>query len=78
MHVVGGATQGSSLMNAGLIDELQLLVNPIFLGGGKALFKDAKERRALKLVRTKPLKSGRSDWHTPRIRHERRSVREER
>lgn len=58
MHVVGGATLVSSLMNAGLIDELQLLVNPIILGGGKALFKDVKERHALKLVRSKALKSG--------------------
>jgi dihydrofolate reductase len=58
IHVVGGATLVSSLMNAGLIDELQLLVNPLILGGGKALFKDVKERHALKLVKAKPLKSG--------------------
>ncbi len=58
MHVVGGATLVSSLMNLGLIDELQLLVNPLVLGGGKALFKDVKERHALKLVRAKPLRSG--------------------
>lgn len=58
MHVVGGATLVSSLMNVGLIDEVQLMVNPLILGGGKALFKDVKERHALKLVRAKPLKSG--------------------
>jgi dihydrofolate reductase len=58
MYVVGGATLLSSMMNAGLIDELQLLVNPIILGCGMALFKDVKERHALKLVRAKPLKSG--------------------
>src|SRR5262245_5045699 len=44
MHVLGGATLISSLMNVGLIDELRLLVNPLILGGGKALFKDVKER----------------------------------
>jgi dihydrofolate reductase len=44
MHVVGGATLVSSLMNQGLIDELGLMVNPVILGGGKALFKDVKER----------------------------------
>jgi dihydrofolate reductase len=48
----------ASLMNAGLIDELQLMVNPIVLGGGKALFKDVKERHALKLLRADQLKSG--------------------
>src|SRR5262245_38610908 len=58
IHAVGGATLVSNLMNAGLIDELQLLVNPLILGGGKALFKDVKERHALKLVKAKPLKSG--------------------
>ncbi len=52
------ATLVGSLMNAGLIDEVQLMVNPLILGGGKALFKDVKERKSLKLVRTKPLKSG--------------------
>ena len=54
----GGATLVSSLMNMGLIDEVRLMVNPIILGGGKALFKDVKERHSLKLLRTKPLKSG--------------------
>jgi len=58
MHVVGGATLVSSLMNAGLIDEVRLMVKPIILGGGKALFKDVKERKSMKLVQTKPLKSG--------------------
>jgi dihydrofolate reductase len=58
MYVVGGATLTSSLMNLGLIDQLRLMVNPLILGGGKALFKDVKERRALTLVRAKPLKSG--------------------
>ena len=58
MHVVGGATLVSSLMNLGLIDELQLMVNPLILGGGKTLFKDVKEQHVLKLILTKPLKSG--------------------
>jgi len=58
MHAVGGATLVSSLMNVGLIDELRLVVYPIVLGGGKALFKDVKGRHALKLLEAKPLKSG--------------------
>jgi len=58
MHAVGGATLVSSLMNLGLIDELRLVVHPIVLGGGKALFKDVKGRHALKLLEAKPLKSG--------------------
>jgi dihydrofolate reductase len=54
----GGATFVSSLMNKGLLDEVRLMVNPIILGGGKALFKDVKERQSLKLLSIKPLKSG--------------------
>ncbi|MCI0604851.1 dihydrofolate reductase family protein [bacterium] len=58
IYVVGGATTVSSLLNLSLIDELRLMVNPLLLGGGKALFKDVKERHALKFVETKPLQSG--------------------
>jgi len=58
MHAVGGATLVSSLMNAGLIDELRLVVTPIILGEGKALFKDVKERHKLTYVGAKPLESG--------------------
>jgi dihydrofolate reductase len=58
IYAVGGATLVSSLMNLGLIDEIQLLVNPLILGRGKALFKDVKDRQTLKLVQAKPLKSG--------------------
>ena len=58
IYAVGGATLVSSLMTLGLIDEFRLVVHPIVLGGGKALFKDVKERHALKLLGAKPLKSG--------------------
>jgi dihydrofolate reductase len=58
MLVLGGARLVSSLMNLGLIDELRLMVNPLVFGEGKALFKDVKERHALKLVRAEPLRSG--------------------
>jgi dihydrofolate reductase len=58
IYAIGGATFVSSLINEGLVDELRLMVNPLILGGGKALYKDVKERHALKLVQAKPLKSG--------------------
>ena len=57
MHAVGGATLISSLMSAGLVDEVRPVVRPIVLGGGKAMFKDVKERHALRLLETKPLES---------------------
>jgi dihydrofolate reductase len=58
MYVVGGATLVGSLMNASLIDEIQLMITPLLLSGGKALFKDVKERKALKQIRMKTLRSG--------------------
>jgi dihydrofolate reductase len=58
MHAVGGATLVGSLMNQRLIDELRLVVHPIILGGGKALFKDVKERHRLKFLGAKPMESG--------------------
>ena len=59
LHVLGGATLVSSLMNEGLIDELRLTVQPIVLGEGKALFKDVSDRHLLELVEARPLSSGR-------------------
>jgi dihydrofolate reductase len=58
MHAVGGATLVSSLMNAGLVDEIRLVVQPIVLGGGKALFKDVKARHSLTLLGARPVKAG--------------------
>jgi dihydrofolate reductase len=58
IYLVGGATLVSSLMNLGLVDEVRLTVNPLILGGGKALFKDVKGRHPLQLIRAKTLKSG--------------------
>ena len=58
MHAVGGATLVSSLLNAGLVDELRLVVQPVILGAGKALFKDVQERHTLKLLGTKTLTAG--------------------
>jgi dihydrofolate reductase len=55
---ISSATLVGSVMNAGLVDELHLIVNPLVLAGGKALLKDVKDRQALKLVRAKPLASG--------------------
>jgi dihydrofolate reductase len=58
MHAVGGATLVCSLMNQRLIDELRLVMHPIILGGGKALFKDVKERHALTFLGAQQLQSG--------------------
>jgi dihydrofolate reductase len=59
IYVVGGATLVASLLNEDLIDELRLIVHPILLGGGKALFAGVKERRSLHLVQADTTGSGR-------------------
>jgi dihydrofolate reductase len=38
IHVVGGATLISSMINAGLVDEIRLMVNPVLLGGGRRCY----------------------------------------
>lgn len=58
MHAVGGASLVSSLLNAGLIDELRLVVHPVVLGKGKPLFKDVRERQALTLTEATPMQAG--------------------
>jgi dihydrofolate reductase len=58
MHAVGGATLVSSLVNAGLVDEFRLVVQPIVLGGGKPLFKGVNERHPVTLLDARPLKDG--------------------
>jgi dihydrofolate reductase len=58
LHAVGGATLVSSLVTAGLVDEIRLVVQPIVLGRGTPLFKDVKERQALTLLEARPLNAG--------------------
>ena len=47
-----------SLINAGLIDELRIVVQPIVLSGGMSLFKDVQQRHALTFVNAAPRSSG--------------------
>jgi dihydrofolate reductase len=50
MVIMGSGTIVSQLTQAGLIDEFQLVVNPIVLGKGRTLFEGVKDK--LKLERT--------------------------
>jgi dihydrofolate reductase len=59
VYVVGGPGLLSSLVNAGLIDELRLIVHPVFGGGGNAIFDGIAGRRHLELVSAEPAASGR-------------------
>jgi len=58
MLIYGSASIIQTLTNHGLIDEYQVLVHPVILGGGKPLFQDIKDQVKLKLVSTKTHPSG--------------------
>jgi dihydrofolate reductase len=58
MMIFGSGTIVNQLTNLGLIDEYQLMVNPIVLGKGKPLFKDTTDKVNLKLVKAKTFNSG--------------------
>ena len=57
MVILGSGSIVRQLANLGLIDEYQLLVNPIILGSGKYLFNDVN-RTNLKLLESRSFGSG--------------------
>lgn len=59
IYVVGGATLVASLLNDELIDELRLIVHPIVLSKGQALFSGVNKRLSLDLAQAKSTESGR-------------------
>ncbi|HEU5230878.1 MAG TPA: dihydrofolate reductase family protein [Ktedonobacteraceae bacterium] len=56
--IYGSASIVQALTNFGLIDEYQILVHPVVLGGGKPLFQNIKDQVKLKLVNSKTHPSG--------------------
>lgn len=56
--ILGGAELAASLINLGLVDRYRIALNPTILGGGKPLFNHVSQRRKLKLLESRPLKSG--------------------
>jgi dihydrofolate reductase len=54
----GGASLTSSLLNAGLVDELWLSIHPILLGKGKPLFSGVEKRVQTRLLRSKSYETG--------------------
>lgn len=59
IYLVGGARTTTSLIDAGLVDELRLIVYPLITGGGKALFAEMAHRHGLELKMVQPLHDGR-------------------
>jgi dihydrofolate reductase len=59
VYVIGGAALVASLLNAGLVDEIRLIVHPVVLGGGKSLFAGVKEPRTFELAQVSAGRNGR-------------------
>jgi dihydrofolate reductase len=56
--IYGSATLVSRLLKEGLIDELQILLQPIILGRGRPEFKDLNNRYSLRLEKSKVFMTG--------------------
>lgn len=54
----GSPTLVYSLLEQDLLDELILLVHPVVVGSGKRLFKDGSSLKRLKLLSSKPTRTG--------------------
>lgn len=59
IYLIGGARTTASLIDAGLVDELRLIVHPLIAGEGKLLFAAAQRRRELELRKVQQLQGGR-------------------
>jgi dihydrofolate reductase len=51
MVVWGSASLVTALVAAGLVDELNVMIEPVLLGGGKRIFPDDGTARPLELVK---------------------------
>jgi len=58
MAVLGSGSIVSQLAQEGLIDEYQIVVNPVVLGRGRTLFDGITQKLALKLTKTRAFSNG--------------------
>ena len=59
VYVVGGAGLVRSLIDTGLLDELRLIVHPVAVGAGAALFDGIARRQDLELIDSERTTTGR-------------------
>lgn len=58
IYLMGGAEVTAGLIDAGLVDEIRLIVYPLIAGQGRALFATSERRRALELRKVEQLSGG--------------------
>jgi dihydrofolate reductase len=56
--ILGSGSIVSQLAQAGLVDEFQIVVKPVALGEGRALFEGLKRKLSLKLTKTRSFTNG--------------------
>jgi dihydrofolate reductase len=69
-YVVGGPTLITSLLDAGLLDELRLIVHPVLVGAGQGITGVLSGPQRLELVATEPAAGGRVtlSYRSPEVR----------
>jgi dihydrofolate reductase len=60
IYLVGGARITANLIDAGLVDELRMIVYPLIAGEGKSLFASATRQHGLELKSVQQLSEGRA------------------
>jgi dihydrofolate reductase len=58
MAILGSGSIVAQLAQEGLIDEFQVVVNPVVLGKGRTMFEGVRDKLALKLTKTRPFTNG--------------------
>ena len=58
-YVVGGPTLITALLDAGLLDELRLIVHPVLVGAGQSITGAFSSRQHVQLVAAEPFAGGR-------------------
>ena len=56
--IMGSGTIVSQLTQAHLIDQFQMVVNPVVLGKGRTMFEGVKDKLSLKLTKTRTFSNG--------------------
>ncbi|MGH7493324.1 MAG: dihydrofolate reductase family protein [bacterium] len=56
--ILGSGSVVAQLAQEGLIDEYQIVVNPVVLGQGRTMFDGVKEKLRLKLTKTRAFRNG--------------------
>ena len=68
MAILGSGSIVSQLAQAGLIDEYQVVVNPVVLSRGRTMFEGVKDRLSLTLSKTRAFGNGKVVlWYTPKV-----------